>query len=183
MSFYHYNHPLKIQESIRTLIPKMGAHMGGCGFIPWHSPTHPRSMKYGSRASLLAHTFVSPCLGLKPKARVVTYVLPTLNVKSPRHEIPSHYKEFKDVIEKKNIDTLPKHRPYDYTIDLEDGTQYPFESIYNLSQDELIVLHEYINENLKKGLIWYSKSPTSWPRSYLSKRNMVIYKSVLIIVD
>jgi hypothetical protein len=110
-------------------------------------------MKCGYRASLLAHTFVSPCLGLEPKVRVMTYVLPTLNVESPCHEIPSQYKEFKDVIEKKNVDTLPKHCPYDYTIDLEDGTQYPFESIYNLSQDELIVLHEYIDENLKKGSI------------------------------
>jgi hypothetical protein len=29
-------------------------------------------MKCDSRASLLAHTFASPCLGHKPKARVVT---------------------------------------------------------------------------------------------------------------
>jgi hypothetical protein len=65
------------------------------------------------------------------------YVLPTSNVESPHHEIPSQYKEFKDVFEKKNVDTLPEHCPYDYTIDLGEGTQLPFRLIYNLSQNEL----------------------------------------------
>jgi hypothetical protein len=110
-------------------------------------------MKCDSRASFFACSFASPCLGRKPKARVVTYVLPTLDVESLRHEIPSQYKEFKDMFEKTNVNTLPKHRPYECIIDLEEGTEFPFEPIYNLSQDELIVLPEYIDENLEKGLI------------------------------
>jgi hypothetical protein len=65
------------------------------------------------------------------------YVLPTSDVEPPRHEIPSQYKEFKDMFEKKNVDTLPEHRPYDYTIDLGKGTQLPFGLIYNLSQNKL----------------------------------------------
>jgi hypothetical protein len=64
------------------------------------------------------------------------------------------------MFEKKNVDTLPKHRPYDCTIDLVEGTQLPFRPIYNLSQDELTVLREYINENFKKRFIRHSKSPT-----------------------
>jgi hypothetical protein len=48
------------------------------------------------------------------------YVLAS-NVELPYHEIFSQYKEFKDVFEKKNIDTLSDHRPYDYTIHLEEG--------------------------------------------------------------
>ncbi len=35
--FYPCNHPLKIQESIGTSTPKMGAHLGVWGFIPSHS--------------------------------------------------------------------------------------------------------------------------------------------------
>jgi hypothetical protein len=58
---------------------------------------------------------------------------------------------------KKNVDTLPKHWPYECTIDLVEGVQPPFKPIYNLSQDELIVLCQYINENLKKKFIWHSK--------------------------
>jgi hypothetical protein len=34
MSFDPYNYLLKIRESIKTLIPKVGAHLGVCGFIP-----------------------------------------------------------------------------------------------------------------------------------------------------
>ncbi len=34
------------------------------------------------------------------------YVLPASNVELPHHEIFFQYKEFKDMFEKKNIDTL-----------------------------------------------------------------------------
>jgi len=33
---------------------------------------------------------------------------------------------------------LPKHQPYNYTIDLQKGTQPPFGLIYNLPQNELL---------------------------------------------
>ncbi len=36
MCFDPYNHLLKIWESIETPIPKLGAHLGVCGFIPSH---------------------------------------------------------------------------------------------------------------------------------------------------
>jgi hypothetical protein len=40
MSFDPYNCSLKIRESIETQTPKVGAHLGVCGFIPSHPPTH-----------------------------------------------------------------------------------------------------------------------------------------------
>jgi hypothetical protein len=57
------------------------------------------------------------------------------------------------VFEKKNIDTLSEHCPYDCTIDLEERAQPPFGSIYNLSQDKLVPLCEYIDGNFEKGFI------------------------------
>ncbi len=39
MSFDPYNHSLKIWEFTGILIPKVGAHLGMCGFIPSHPPT------------------------------------------------------------------------------------------------------------------------------------------------
>jgi hypothetical protein len=39
MSFDPWNYFLKIWESIKTPTPKVGAHLGVCGFIPLHSPT------------------------------------------------------------------------------------------------------------------------------------------------
>jgi len=63
------------------------------------------------------------------------YVLPSVDVEPHAHEIPSQYQEFKDVFEKKNADTLPKHQPYNCTINLPEGKmQPPFGTIYNLSQ-------------------------------------------------
>ncbi len=43
MSFDPCNRPLKIWESIKTLIPKVGAYLGVCGFISSHFPTLPRA--------------------------------------------------------------------------------------------------------------------------------------------
>jgi hypothetical protein len=79
------------------------------------------------------------------------YVFPMLDAKQLHHEIPSHYNEFEDVFEKKFVDTLLEHCPYDCTIDLEEGSQSPFRPIHNLSQDELIAFHKYIDIFLRKG--------------------------------
>jgi hypothetical protein len=61
------------------------------------------------------------------------------------------------VFKKKNVDTLPKHQLYDYTIDFEKGTQPPSRPIYNLSQDKVTMFREYIYENLEKRFIRHSK--------------------------
>jgi hypothetical protein len=39
MNFDPYNCLLKVQKFSRTSTPKVGAHLGVCGFIPLHSPT------------------------------------------------------------------------------------------------------------------------------------------------
>jgi hypothetical protein len=89
MSFNPYNHPLKIQDSIKTLIPKVGAHLQDSGLhrdsnspngnslgnVWIHSLTLPytlRSMKCDSHTSLLARTFARPYLSRKLKAKVAT---------------------------------------------------------------------------------------------------------------
>jgi hypothetical protein len=61
------------------------------------------------------------------------YLLSMLDVESPCHDIPSQYKEFKDMFDKNNANNLPKLHSYDCTVNLEEGTQPPFKPIYNLS--------------------------------------------------
>jgi uncharacterized membrane protein YvbJ len=51
------------------------------------------------------------------------YALPTINVKPQKHEVSSQYKDYKNVFKKKNVDILPKHQPYDCTIDFKKGVQ------------------------------------------------------------
>jgi hypothetical protein len=67
MNFDHCNRSLKIQESIGTPTPKMGA-----SFTPSYTPM---SMKCDSQASFSTHTFASPYLNHKPKVRVTTTTL------------------------------------------------------------------------------------------------------------
>jgi len=94
-------------------------------------------------------------------------------------KIPQKYFQFCSVFSKKNADTLPPHRPYDHKIPLSEGAQVPFGPVYSLSQVELKALHEYIKENLDKGLS-IDLSPLLVPPSYLSRRKMAPCASVLI---
>jgi hypothetical protein len=81
------------------------------------------------------------------------------------------YHDFKDVFEKKNVDILLEHRPYNCTIELQDGAQRPFGPIYNLSQTELAALHKYIDENLSKNFIRHSKSSTEASFLFVKKKD------------
>ena len=84
---------------------------------------------------------------------------------------PEQYKSYQDVFKKKNADILPQHRLYDCTIDIEDGAQVPFGSIYNLFKDEFATLKEYMDENLEKGFIRHSKSSIGAPILFVKKKD------------
>ncbi len=85
------------------------------------------------------------------------YVFPTQVLKT-QHKIFSLYEDYKDVFEKKNIDILLEHWPYDYIIDLEKDAQPHFGPIYKLSQYEFKAFQEYLSENLEKGFVQHPKS-------------------------
>ena len=85
--------------------------------------------------------------------------------------LPEQYKSYQDVFEKKNADILLQHQPYDCTIDIEDGAQVLFGSIYNLYQDELATLKEYIDENLVQSFIQHSMSPAGVPILFVKKKD------------
>ena len=101
----------------------------------------------------------------------VIYATPIANETRSMSTLPEQYKSYQDVFEKKNVDILPQHRLYDCAIDIEDGAQVPFGPIYNMSQDELATLKEYIDENFAKGFIRHSKSPASAPIFFVKKKD------------
>jgi hypothetical protein len=72
MNYDPWNTSLKIWESIGIPIPKVGAHLGMFGFIPSHCSTLLGTWNVIPRILLSAHTFASPCLGRKLKAKVAT---------------------------------------------------------------------------------------------------------------
>ena len=68
------------------------------------------------------------------------YATPTCELALKTNGFPIQYEEFKDVFEKKNVDTLSQHHPYDCAIELQEGAQPLFGPIYGLSQNELVAL-------------------------------------------
>jgi hypothetical protein len=66
---------------------------------------------------------------------------------------------------------LPKHQPWDCEIKLEEGKEPPFGPIYQLSEKELKILKEYIQENLAKGFIQKSESPAGFPILFVPKKD------------
>ncbi len=60
--------------------------------------------------------------------------------------------------------------------------QPPFWPIYNLSQDELRMFYEYIDENFENGFIRHSKFLTGAPIFFVIKKK-VFCECVSIIMD
>ena len=66
---------------------------------------------------------------------------------------------------------LPKHQPWDHEIKLQQGTEPGFGLIYQLSEKELQVLREYLEENLKKGFIQESQSTAGYLILFVPKKD------------
>jgi hypothetical protein len=103
------------------------------------------------------------------------HVNPTNN-KHPQSEpklvkLPEKYKDFANVFEKNKANQLPEHRLYDCPIDLEEGHSPPFDPMYGLSEPELQALRDYLTENLAKGFVQHSKSPTGAPILFVKKKD------------
>jgi hypothetical protein len=102
------------------------------------------------------------------------------SIKGPE-ALPTRYKEYQDVFEKKNSNLLFQHCPYNCAIHLKKGTQLAFGLIYNLFQNELATFREYLDENFAKNFIRHSKSPAGAPIFFVKKK-LVHFGCVLIIV-
>jgi hypothetical protein len=86
--------------------------------------------------------------------------------------IPVEYKEYEQLFrEGPKDEALPKHQPWDHVIPLVEGKSPPFGPIYQMSADELKLLKEYIDDNLKKGFIRPSKSPAGSPMLWVPKKD------------
>jgi len=85
--------------------------------------------------------------------------------------IPEEYHNFADVFSKYKAGKLAEHRPYDLKINLDEVTAPPFGPIYSLSQEELVALHKFIDENLATGFIRPSHSPHGAPVLFIHKKD------------
>jgi len=68
------------------------------------------------------------------------------------------YHDFLDVFSRELMNILPERRFYDHKIQLQKSKTSIFESLYDMSQDELRVLKKYLKNNLIKDFIQVSSS-------------------------
>ena len=103
---------------------------------------------------------------------------PRKDTKDLRLLVPEHFHEFLHVFKKGKAQELPPHWTYDHSIPLKPNPTPPFGPLYGMSHKELLVLKEYIKENLAKGFIRHSSSPAGAPVLFVKKADGLLRFSV-----
>jgi hypothetical protein len=93
--------------------------------------------------------------------------------------VPPEYHEYLKIFEKANANKLPPHCPSDHTIPLMDGFKPLFGPLYSLSRPESEELKCWLDDNLSKGFIRTSSSPTATPILFVKKGD----GSLQLVVD
>jgi hypothetical protein len=86
-------------------------------------------------------------------------------------QIPQKYAEFSDVGSEEDAREIPAPSSHDLSIQTTEGTQPPYQPLYNLSATELEVLRKYLDEYLSRGWIRRSKSPAGAPILFVKKKD------------
>ena len=87
----------------------------------------------------------------------------------PHLLLSEHFDEFLHVFKKGKAQELPPHRSYNHSIPLKPDSAPPFSPLYGMSHEELLVLKEYIEENLAKRFIQHSSLPARTPVLFVEK--------------
>lgn len=91
-----------------------------------------------------------------------------------KDRVPTKYHKYLHLFCKKSSNRLPKHKPYDHTIDLIKDAKMTRSKVYPLSPIEQKELDSFIEENLAKGYIQPSKSPFSSPFFFVQKKDATL---------
>jgi hypothetical protein len=87
----------------------------------------------------------------------------------PATVVPPEYHDFLDVFKQELADKLPAHSRYDHRIELLPETTAPNHALRKMSHEELLVLREWLDANLKKGFIRPSSSAAAAPVMFARK--------------
>ena len=87
-------------------------------------------------------------------------------------EVPSQYQQFAKVFNEEASHRLPRHQPWDHSIDLKPNAPSSLNcKIYPLTVQEKEALRKWLDEELKKGYITKSKSPYASPFFFIKKKD------------
>jgi len=98
--------------------------------------------------------------------------MPTPNLQDTEQVEPPDYQRLKSLIPpechwflplfcESIANKLPPHRPYNHRIPLKEGFEPPFGPLYSLARHKLEACKKWIEENLDKGFIRASSSPSA----------------------
>ena len=91
------------------------------------------------------------------------------------NKLPNSLYNFLDVFLASNTKKLVLYCDINLAIELQPRKEPLYGPIYPLSQTELAALRDFLEENLAKGFIQESKSPTSTPILFAPKKNSRLY--------
>jgi hypothetical protein len=93
-----------------------------------------------------------------------------LNERPFEEIVPEQSHEFLPLFNKVLADRLPPHRPgIDNEVRLKDGETPTWGPLYSMSRAELVVLKEWLEENMSKGFIRQSSTPCAAPVLFARK--------------
>ena len=87
--------------------------------------------------------------------------------------IPEWYLKYWKVFEQQSSEQLSEHGKWDHVIDLEPNFTSQNCKIYPKNLKEQIIQDKFLDENLRKGYIWPSKSPMASPFFFVAKKKEV----------
>jgi hypothetical protein len=96
----------------------------------------------------------------------------------PPPELSEKYWKFGNAFSEEKINQLTDYFLIHCIINIDDAN-FPYKSIYKLSENELKILKEYLNKNLEKEYIQYSISSAGTSILYILKKN----KNLRLYVD
>jgi len=173
-------------EFLTFTITSLGDYQVVLG-MPWLRRHDPRPFWSKNQLQFASEYCLSHCLS-HPTTIQGLSLLHTLEIQVPsvsgptsppsdsgvRSLVPPEYHDFLDVFSKKSAETLPPHRPYDITIDLQPGAKLPVGPVYPMSAPKLQELKKQIDDLLRKGFIRPSNSPTSSPVLFVTKKDRTL---------
>lgn len=86
--------------------------------------------------------------------------------------IPAEYRRYTKVFSEAESDRLPKHKPWDHTIELKEGASEAIHAcVFPMSQPEDEELGHFLDNALAKGYIVLSKSPMVLSVFFVKKKD------------
>ena len=85
--------------------------------------------------------------------------------------VPEQFHRWIKVFGKKQSERMPTWKIWDHAIDMKEGFMPRKVKVYPLSREEREEVHEFIQEQLRKGYIRPSKSPQMAPVFFVGKKD------------